>query len=105
MDTLSRLVTIQSKNLLTNYSASSLTLVSRYTIDLSLYMDTLSRLITIQSKNLSLYMDTLSRLITIQSKNLLPNYACLSKKKQIPILTTHTHTHTDDMKGIKIYRM
>jgi hypothetical protein len=44
--------TIQSKNLLPNYSASSLTLVGRYTVDLSLYMDTLSRLITIQSKNL-----------------------------------------------------
>jgi hypothetical protein len=47
MDTLcrlSRLITIQSKNLLPNYSASSLTLVGRYTVDLSLYMDTLSRL-------------------------------------------------------------
>jgi hypothetical protein len=37
---------VQSKNLLPNYSASSLTLVGRYTVDLSLYMDTLSRLIT-----------------------------------------------------------
>jgi hypothetical protein len=35
-------------------SASSLTLVGRYTVDLSLYMDTLSRLITYSLRTYSL---------------------------------------------------